>query len=237
MSTPPKTAMVMAAGLGTRMRPLTDHLPKPLIKVAGKPMIDGILERLADAGVERAVVNVHAFAEMMAEHIAARERPRVVVSDERERLLGTGGGLKKARALLGDDPIWVANSDYVWWDGARPALDALSAAWDPERMDALLLVLPQEQTEGLGDRGDFFLADDGRLTHRGQAARAPLHYVGFQILKPSLVDDRPDGPFSLFEVWMDLQSKGRLFGVTTDAFWMQVGDPAALAAAEARLAG
>ena len=232
---PPVTAMVLAAGLGTRMRPLKDDRPKALVEVSGKPLIDHLLDRLADAGVQRAVVNVHYFADQLEDHLKRRARPRIVISDERERLLETGGGLKKARALLGEDPIWAANIDSVWTEGATPALTALADAWDPSRMDACLLLAPLERTLGFDGKGDFFLGEDGRLVHRGDRTAAPYAYIGVQIIKPQAVDNGPDGPFSLFGVWMRMIAQGRLHGVVLDGFWMHVGDPAAVKAAEARL--
>lgn len=228
--------MVLAAGLGTRMRPLTDDRPKALVEVAGKPLIGHMLDRLAEAGARTAVVNVHYFADRLEDYLAARHAPRMVVSDERDLLLETGGGLKKARPLLGEAPVWAANIDSVWIEGSTPALSKLAAAWDPDRMDACLLLAPHEHTLGFDGPGDFFLGDDGRLTHRGAAPSAPYAYIGVQILKPQAVDDGPDGPFSLFGVWMRMMEQGRLFGVVMDGFWMHVGDPQALKAAEARLA-
>lgn len=231
----PKTAMVLAAGLGTRMRPLTNDRPKALVEVGGKPLVDHALDRLVEAGVERAVVNVHYFADDLEAHLLARTRPEILISNERDLLLETGGGLRKARARLGDDPVFVANIDSVWTERS-PALAGLAAAWDPERMDALLLLAPLAETLGFDGPGDFFLGEDGRLAHRAGAAAAPFAYVGFQILKPQLVDDRPEGvAFSLFPCWMAAQAQGRLYGAVLDGFWMHVGDPAALRAAEARL--
>ena len=232
----PKTAMVLAAGLGTRMRPLTDDRPKAMVEVGGKALICHVLDRLADAGAQEAVVNVHYYADLLERHLADRAHPRVIISDERDLLLETGGGLKKARPLLGDQPIWAANIDSVWIEDAVPALNKLAAAWDPERMDACLLLAPLDQTLGYEGKGDFFLADDGTIAHRGGAASAPYAYIGVQIIKPEAVDDGPDGPFSLFGVWMKMIAEGRLYGVVMDGFWMHVGDPEALREAEARLA-
>ncbi|MDR3509001.1 MAG: nucleotidyltransferase family protein, partial [Caulobacteraceae bacterium] len=165
---PPRTAMVLAAGLGTRMRPLTDTRPKALIEVGGKALIDHILDRLIEAGVEVAVVNVHAFADQMIAHLEARAgadpRLAIHVSDERDALLETGGGVKKARALLGEAPIWVANADYVWIEGETPALPALAKGWDPARMDAYVLVVEKERTQGFDTPGDFFRDETGALT-------------------------------------------------------------------------
>lgn len=234
MSTP-ATAMVLAAGLGTRMRPLTDDRPKALVEVAGRALIDHMLDRLADAGVRQAVVNVHYFADRLAEHLKGRTRPHIVISDERAQLLETGGGLKLARPLLGDNPIWVVNIDSIWTEDAGPALDALAEAWDPAWMDACLLCAPLGRSFGFDGPGDFFRAEDGRLTFRGEAAAAPLAYIGVHICKPQIVDDGPDGPFSLTPIWRRLAQEGRLSGVVLEGDWMHVGDPAARAAAEARL--
>jgi N-acetyl-alpha-D-muramate 1-phosphate uridylyltransferase len=231
----PKTAMVLAAGLGTRMRPLTNDRSKALVEVAGRTLIDHMLDRLADAGAERAIVNVHYFADRLAEHLAGRERPRVIISDERAQLLETGGGLKLARPLTGDDPIWVANIDSVWIEDGKPGLEVLAEAWNPDGMDACLLCVPLSRSMGFDGAGDFFRADDGRLTFRNEAERAPLAYMGVHICKPQLVDDGPEGPFSLTPIWRRLADEGRLYGVVLDGDWMHVGDPAARDAAEARL--
>lgn len=238
--TAPRTAMVLAAGLGLRMRPLTDSRPKALVEVGGKALIDHILDRLVAAGVATAVVNVHAHAEQMIAHLDARAArdPSLTlhVSDERGALLETGGGVKKARALLGEKPIWVANSDYVWVDDGVPsALDGLAALWDPAAMDACVLVVPKTRTQGFDTPGDFFRAEDGRLTPRGAAQTAPLHCFGVQILDPTLVYATPETRFSLFNFWVAASAKGRLIGHVPEGFWMQVGDPQALEAAEQRL--
>jgi MurNAc alpha-1-phosphate uridylyltransferase len=231
-----KTAMVLAAGLGTRMRPLTDDRSKALVEVGGRALIDHVLDRLAAAGIGKAVVNVHYFADRLEAHLASRVSPAVVISDERGELLETGGGLKRARALLGDEPVVVANIDSVWTEPSRGAVDQLIAAWDPAAMDVLLLVVPLERASGFDGAGDFFLEPDGRLRFRGDAPHAPLAYMGVHVAKPQLVDAEPDGPFSLTRVWRRLAEEGRLFGVVFDGYWMHVGDPAARDAAEARLA-
>jgi MurNAc alpha-1-phosphate uridylyltransferase len=226
--------MVLAAGLGTRMRPLTDDRPKALVEVGGRALIDHVLDRLADAGVENAVVNVHWFADRLQDHLSRRTRPRITISDEREELLETGGGLKKARPLVGDDPIWVANIDSVWTGGGH-ALHQLAELWDPERMDAALLLASREQSIGFEGRGDVFLEPDGRLRFRGDAPNAPYAYMGVHITKPQIVDDGPAGPFSLTPSWRRLADQGRLYGAVLDGFWMHVGDPAARRDAEAHL--
>jgi MurNAc alpha-1-phosphate uridylyltransferase len=231
----PTTAMVMAAGLGTRMRPLTDSMPKALIPVAGRPLIDFVLAPLVAAGVQRIVVNVHAFADQLEAYLQTRKDAEYLVSDERAGLLETGGGIKHARALLGEAPIFVCNSDYVWQADGRPALETLIETWDPAEMDALVTVIPRERTIGFDTPGDFFQAADGRLTHRGQRGEAPLHAFGIEILDPRPVYAEPRERFSLRDIWFASSDHGRLFGLQLDGLWMQVGDPAARDAAEARL--
>jgi MurNAc alpha-1-phosphate uridylyltransferase len=234
--TAPKTAMVLAAGLGTRMRPLTDTRPKALIEVAGKALIDHALDRLIEVGIERAVVNVHAFADQVEAHLARRRDLEIHISDERGALLETGGGVKKARALLGEGPIWVANSDYVWTGAADLGLGRLARVWDPARMDACVIVVPKDRTLGFETPGDFSRAEDGALTHRGTAATAPLHCFGVQIIDPQPVYAEPDETFSLLRLWLRFAERRRLIGVVPDGLWLQVGDPEALAVAQARLA-
>nr|WP_224762258.1 nucleotidyltransferase family protein [Brevundimonas aurantiaca] len=237
MTHAPKTAMVLAAGLGTRMRPLTDDRPKALVEVQGRALIDHVLDRLADAGVETVVVNVHWFADRLEAHLAARGLgPRILLSDERAELLETGGGLKKARPLLGDDPIFVANIDSVWIDRGD-ALADLVRLWNPDTMDAALLLARREGSIGFEGDGDFFLADDRRLTFRGDAPSAPFAYMGVHITRPGYADQGPDGPFSLSPLWRKSAAEGRLYGCVLDGDWMHVGDPQARDQAEAKLAG
>lgn len=230
------TAMVLAAGLGTRMRPLTIHRPKALVPVNGKTLIDHVLDKLKAAGVERVVVNVHHFAERIEAHLAQRRDLEVLISDERAGLLDSGGGIKHARPLLGDDPIWVANIDSLWIEGKTPALTALRRAWDPQIMDQLLLLVPRGQGIGFEGPQGFFMDEAGRLTH-ATAPEPPTPYanVGVQIMKPQILDAEPDGAFSIVPVWRRLQGEGRLYGAVMDGFWMHVGDPEAREAAEARL--
>lgn len=235
--TAPKTAMVLAAGLGTRMRPLTDDRPKALVEVRGRALIDHVLDRLAEAGVERAVVNVHWFADRLEGHLKARGRgPDIAISDERAELLETGGGLKEARPLLGDDPVFVANIDSVWTDRGD-ALGDLARLWNADTMDAALLLARREGSIGFEGNGDFFLGGDGRLTFRGDAASAPFAYMGVHITRPGYADGGPDGPFSLSPLWRRSAAEGRLFGCVLDGDWMHVGDPQAVVEAEAKLAG
>ena len=230
----PKTAMVLAAGLGTRMRPLTDDRPKALVELAGKTLIDHMLDRLIAVGVERAVVNVHAFADRLEAHLAARRDVEIVISDERAQLLETGGGLKKARPLLGEAPVLVANIDSVWTDDG--ALDRLIAAWDTAAMDDLLMTVPLDRTLGFDGPGDFFRDEAGRLTHRGPAPSAPLAHMGVHMIAPQTIDTWPDGKHSAFGHWMAMAARGRLHGVVTAGQWMHVGDPSARDAAAAVLA-
>ncbi|WP_343698313.1 N-acetylmuramate alpha-1-phosphate uridylyltransferase MurU [Caulobacter sp.] len=233
----PKIAMVLAAGLGTRMRPLTNDRPKALVEVAGKALIDHMLDRLAAAGVETAVVNVHAFADRLEAHLKARTTaPKIVISDERPEALETGGGLKQALPLLGDGPVWVANIDSVWIEDGVPALDAMVAAWDPSRMEVLLMLAPTATSLGFHDSGDVFLEDEGSVRFKAAGETGPLVYVGVHICDPAIVRDGPEGPFSLTPLWKTLAADGRVHGVTPDGLWMHVGDPVTRDKAEARLA-
>lgn len=235
--------MVLAAGLGTRMRPLTDDRPKALVEVGGKALIDHMLDRLAAAGVETAVVNVHAFADRLEAHLAARSAlglaPRIVISDERPRALETGGGLKHALPLLGDAPVWVANIDSVWIEHGASAIETVARAWNPATMDVCLMLASTTGSLGFHDSGDVFLEDTpkaGVVRFKGAGEIAPLVYVGVHICKPQIVADGPDGPFSLTPTWRALAAEGRVHGVTPDGLWMHVGDPQAVIAAEAELA-
>jgi MurNAc alpha-1-phosphate uridylyltransferase len=219
--------MVLAAGLGTRMRPLTDTIPKALVPVAGRPLIDHVLDRLRDAGVERAVVNVHHFADQMEAHLAGRRDLEVLIADERAALLDSGGGIRHAAVLLGRDPIYVANIDSLWIEGAQPALETLKAAWDPTAMDILLLLVKRGQGIGFDGPQGFLRDEAGRLTHSTDpSSPTPFANMGVAILKPEVLDAEPDGAFSIIPVWHRLQAQGRLHGVPMDGFWMHVGDPA-----------
>lgn len=236
----PKVAMVLAAGLGTRMRPLTNDRPKALVEVGGKALIDHMLDRLAAAGVETAVVNVHYFADLVEAHLKAREAkglgPRIVISDERPQALETGGGIKHALPLLGEDPVFVANIDSIWIEHGAAAVDALAAAWDPARMDVCLMLASTSGSLGFHDSGDVFLAHDGVVRFKDTGEMAPLVYVGVHICNPRITADGPHGPFSLLPMWKRLAADHRVHGVAPDGLWMHVGDPDAKLAAEARLA-
>ena len=232
----PETAMVLAAGLGTRMRPLTDHMPKALIEVAGKPLIDHVLDRLRDAGARRAVVNVHHYADQMEAHLASRRDIEVLVSDERAALLDSGGGIAHALPLLGSGPIWLANIDSLWIDEGQPPLETLRTHWDPARMDLLLLQVKRGHGIGFEGPQGFFMDEAGRLTHSTDPdVVTPYANVGFGILDPKALVMGAEPRFSIYPTWRRLQAEGRLFGAAMDAFWMHVGDPAARDAAEARL--
>jgi len=232
----PTTAMVLAAGLGTRMRPLTDDRPKALVEVGGKALIDHMLDRLAAAGVDRAVVNLHAFADRLEAHLRARpEPPALTFSDERAMPLETGGGLKRAAPLLGDRPVWVSNIDTIWIEHGASAMAAVAGLWDPARMDVCLLLAPTDTSLGFHDSGDVFLEPDGRVRFKGPGETAPFVYVGVHIADPQVVASGPDGAFSLLPIWRGLAREGRVYGVAPAGQWMHVGDPEAVKTAEARL--
>ena len=230
----PKTAMVLAAGLGTRMRPLTDRKPKPLVEVAGKPLIDHVLDRLEDAGVENAVVNIHYLAEMMAFHLAARKKPYIMFSDERGMLLGTGGAVVKALPLIGDAPFFHLNSDTVWIEQGKPNLNRLAEAFNPRAMDALLLLAPTTSI-GYDGFGDFFMGEDGRLRRRHDREVAPFVYAGAAIFTPPLFAGAPEGEFSLNVLFDRAIEEGRLHGLKLFGLWMHVGTPDAIGPAEAAI--
>jgi MurNAc alpha-1-phosphate uridylyltransferase len=227
--------MVLAAGRGERMRPLTDRLPKPLIRVAGKPLIDHVLDRLAQAHVETAVVNVHHCADLLERHLAGRRVPRVRISDERGTLLGTGGGIVKALPWLGSAPFFMANSDSIWIEGVTPNLNRLRAAFDPARMDALLLLAATATSIGYDGPGDFALAPDGRLHPRVERQIVPFVYAGVALLAPALFAAAPSGGFFLNSSFERAARAGRLHGVRLDGLWMHVGTPEAVGQAEAAI--
>lgn len=232
------TAMVMAAGLGKRMRPLTATQPKPMVRVAGKPLIDHSLDRLAEAGVAKAVVNVHYMPEPLIAHLALRDRPSVTVSDERDLLLETGGGMVKAhRADLLPDPFFCLNSDNIWLDGPQNAFADLSARWNPDEMDALLLVVSHARAVNFRGAGDFHMDAVGRLSRRKPGRIAPFIYTGIQIVSHRLLGDAPDGPFGTMTLWERAMQKGRLFGTSFTGLWFEVGTPQAIKPTEEALTG
>jgi MurNAc alpha-1-phosphate uridylyltransferase len=226
--------MIMAAGLGTRMRPLTDTRPKPLVSLAGRTLLDHGLARLDAAGVEKVVINVHYLADRIEAHLAGRTRPQVFISDERDHLLDTGGGITKALPELGDEAFFVLNCDSLWHEAEAPLLDQLRAAWDGSRMDCLLALAPTRGSLGYGGAGDFECAADGALARRSSAT-APFVNTGAYIIHPQVFQNVPDGPFSMNLIWDALIAEGRLHGHPMDGLWMHVGTPEALAEAEARL--
>ena len=232
-----ETAMVLAAGLGERMRPLTLRMPKPLVPLAGRPLIDHVLDRLAAAGVETAVVNVHYLPHLLEESLASRKgtKPAIVISDERNVLLDTGGGAKCALRLLGTGPFFIHNADTVWSEGASPALPRMLKLWNRESMDCLLLLAPLNSSIGYGGKGDFAMAPDGRLTRRGERQIVPFAFAGVSLCDARLFEDSPEGKFSLNLLWDRALAKGRLYGMRLDGRWMHVGTPEALAEAETSL--
>jgi MurNAc alpha-1-phosphate uridylyltransferase len=232
-----KTAMVLSAGLGKRMAPAAAGRPKPLVPVQGKPLIDHVLDRLAQAGIERAVVNVHFKADDIERQLSARRAPAITISDERELLLDTGGGVKKALPLLGSGPFLIHNSDSIWMEGVGSNLDRLIEAWDEARMDCLLLLALVQASHGYQGRGDFALDSDGRIRRRAEQEIVPFVFTGVSVAHPRLFDDSPDGVFSLNVVWSRAIARGRAYGLRMDGVWMHVGTPDALAQAERCLSG
>jgi MurNAc alpha-1-phosphate uridylyltransferase len=232
----PETAMVFAAGLGTRMRPISDALPKPLIPVGGKPLIDHMLDRLADAGVHKAVVNVHYRADQIEAHLVVRAAPRIVISDERSELLDQGGGIKKALAEFGDAPFFICNTDALWIESARSNLRRFAAAWDPDRMDVFLLVAAAATSIGVDWPGDFTMDAEGRLTRREERLVAPFVYAGVGIVKPQLFAGVAEDVFKLAPFFFAAAERGRLYGLRLDGSWLHVGTPDAIGAAERAIA-
>jgi MurNAc alpha-1-phosphate uridylyltransferase len=226
--------MVLAAGLGTRMAtPANNSLPKPLVALEGKALIDHVLDRLAEAGVELAVVNVHHKADLIEQHLRGRRTPRIEISDERAGLLDTGGGVRKALPHFGGRPFLVHNADSVWIEGVGSNLERLAAAWDEARMDCLLMLALASSSHGYQGRGDFALATDGRIRRRrAEQEIVPFAFTGVSIAHPRLLDDTPEGAFSLNKVWTRAIERGRAYGMRMDGVWMHVGTPAALAEAE-----
>jgi MurNAc alpha-1-phosphate uridylyltransferase len=227
--------MVLAAGLGTRMRPLTDDRPKALVTVAGRALIDHVLDRLVEAGVKRAVINVHAFADQLEAHLKARRDIDIVISDERAQLMETGGGVRQARPLLGEKPIVVSNIDSVWVELQGSAITRLAQGFDPSRMGARLMLAAMDQQLGYDGEGDFFMDEHGVLSFRDALPHAPWAYTGVQIVDPRIVDDEPVEPFGFMRIWRRLAREGRLHGAPLGGFWMHVGDPRARDEAETRL--
>jgi MurNAc alpha-1-phosphate uridylyltransferase len=228
-------AMVLAAGMGKRMRPLTATRPKPLVRVNGKPLIDYALDKLEEAGVARTVVNVHYLADQMAAHLSARSAPHITISDETDALLETGGGLVRALPLIDAETFFCLNSDNIWLDGPSSAFAALSQAWDEERMDALLLLVSHAQAFNYDGRGDFHLDQLGRVSRRKTGRVAPFIFTGIQLMSRRLLRDAPDGAFSTTVLWDRAIAEGRLYGISHTGLWYEVGAPHMIAPTELAL--
>ena len=227
-----KNAMVLAAGLGTRMRPLTDAVPKPLVPLAGKPLLDHVLDRLGLAGVERAIVNVHYMADQIEAHLEARTSPRIVISDERDLLLDTGGGVSNALWMLGGDAFYIHNSDSVWVEGVEPCLEQMARAWNPDIMDTLLLLAPCEKTLGYDGKGDFDMDAGGLVRRPLEGEGVPFVFTGVSIAHARLFEHSRPGKFSLNILWDRAIKEGRVFGLRHEGIWMHVGTPQAVREAE-----
>jgi MurNAc alpha-1-phosphate uridylyltransferase len=232
----PTDAMVLAAGLGSRMKPITDSKPKPLVEVGGRTLIDHVLDRLAEAGVSRAVVNVHHHAEQMEAHLAGRAAPEVEISDERASLLDSGGGVVKALPRLRGEAFFILNADTFWLDGASSNLKRMAAMWDPSRMDALLLVAALTASVGFDGAGDFSFTPEGRLRRRAERQVTPFAYAGVAIMARQAFADAPGGPFSLNRLWNEAIVADRLYGMRLDGVWLHVGTPQAIVEADEAIA-
>jgi MurNAc alpha-1-phosphate uridylyltransferase len=228
------TAMVMAAGMGKRMRSLTASQPKPMVRVAGKPLIDHALDRLVEAGVTKAVINVHYLADALEAHLGERKNPEILISDERDMLLETGGGMVRAQPML-PDPFFCLNADNIWLDGPRDAFHDLSSQWNPDEMDALLLMVPHARALNFRGKGDFHMDPIGRLTRRRSGRIAPFIYTGIQLVSHRLLRDAPEGGFSTNILWERAIEEGRLFGAAFTGQWFEVGTPQSIKPTEEAL--
>jgi MurNAc alpha-1-phosphate uridylyltransferase len=224
----PDCAMVLAAGLGTRMRPLTDTVPKPLVRLDGRALLDHVLDRIAAAGISRAVVNVHYLAGQIEQHVQGRQVPAITISDERDALLDTGGGVVRALPLLGRRPFLVHNSDSVWIEPGPSNIRRLAEAWDGASMDGLLLLASRRTSLGYEGKGDFELDVDGRIRRRNRDRESDYVFTGVSMADPRLLDGAPQGAFSLNRPWDEAIARGRLYGILLDGIWMHVGTPEAL---------
>jgi len=228
----PQAAMVLGGGMGKRMLPLTADIPKPMVRLKGRSLIDHVLDRIVAAGVARAVVNVHYCADKLESHLRQRKKPEVLISDERQQLLDTGGGVTNALPLLGTEPFLIHNSDSVWIEGVGSNLERLFATWDPDTMDSLMLLASGATSLGYEGSGDFAMDKDGRLVRRGERQMAPFVFTGVSIAHPRMFAGAPQGPFSINRLWDTAIDNGRLFGIRLDGLWMHVGTPEALIEAE-----
>ncbi len=232
----PKTAMILAAGLGTRMMPLTKDRSKAMVELKGRPLIDYVLTHLEQAGVTRVVVNLHAHADHLQSYLNARKTDMdIIFSDERDQLLDTGGAIRKAAPFLGDEPILVVNCDAFWRDGLVDTLAHLASRWDPDIMDSLLLIVHSCRALGYYGTGDFDMDPMGRLKFRKELTITPYVYAGVHILKPALATTVTDDVFSLRQIWQDIAPQGRLYGLIHEGFWAHVGTPDSVKLAERRL--
>jgi len=232
----PNTAMILAAGLGRRMGALTESRPKPLLAVGGRAIIDHVLDRVVEADIGHAVINLHYGAALLRRHLDSRKKPALDFSDESDALLDTGGGVAKALPLLGEEPFFVINGDVMWIDGMGNALHALAARFEVAQMDALLLLQPTVSAVGYGGIGDFSMAPNGQLFRRGEKDVTPFVHTGIQILHPDIFKDCPQGAFSLNKIYDKAAEQGRLFGLRHQGHWMELNRPEGLAAAERALA-
>lgn len=224
----PQKAMVFAAGLGTRMRPITETVPKALIKVAGKTLIDHTLDRFARTGLKTAIVNVHHHADQLEAHLAMRKSPKIIISDERAKLLDQGGAIRKALPLLGEAPFFISNTDSFWVEGPHSNLERLAARWNPQKMDILLLVATMTNSVGVDWAGDFMMDATGRLTPREERRVAPFVYSGVGIIKPELFHAATEDVFRLAPYFHKAAAAGRLYGLRLDGLWFHVGTPQAI---------
>lgn len=232
----PKKAMILAAGLGTRMRPITETTPKPLIKVHGKALLDHALDSLKRAGVEEVVLNVHYLADQIEEHVSSRKDMKIHISDERKALLDSGGGIAKALPILGDEPFYLLNADSFWIEGFKPNLVRMAEFWNAREMDILLLLSGMASAIGFGSRGDFTMDADGHLERRVEHKVAPFAYAGAAILDPAIFNNAPEGAFSLNRQFDEALEKERLFGLRLEGLWLHVGTPDAIIEAEDAIA-
>jgi MurNAc alpha-1-phosphate uridylyltransferase len=230
--TGPKKAMVLAAGLGLRLRPITNKTPKPLVKIAERTLLDHALDRLVAAGVERAVVNIHHLAGQVEQHLSNRKDLEIIISSEADDLLETGGGVKKALEHLGDEPFYISNADVLWLNGPTPALGRMAERWNDDEMDVLLMLHSTVEAYGYVGNGDFEAEPGGKLTRKREREVTPFLFTGVQIVHPSIFKDTPDGAFSLNVIYDKALEAERLFGVVHDGEWFHIGTPDGLAQAE-----
>ena len=236
MSTKITRAMIMAAGFGTRMRPLTNKIPKPLVKVQGRALIDHVMDRLVEAGVKTIVVNIHYMGDQIKAHVEKRKDVEIVISDETETILDSGGGIFKALPHFKGEPFFHANADTVWVEGASHALERLKAAWDPYHMDALMLLAPTVSTVCYDGRGDFMMDAEGRLSRVPEGRISPFVWMSMEIVHPCLFDGMQSGKFSINPLWDKAIARGRLFGQRLDGVWMHIDRPEAIRQSEEYLA-